>query len=619
VIIWNNQASGVTNTASASILNLNSSSPTISYSLIANSGGSGTNIDADPKFVQDGNPGTLTDGDYRLQLDSPAIDAGDNDGVTTATDLAGSPRIRNGTVDMGAYEAAPEIKVLGNELSISDGVTTTNSADGTDFGPVLVGQTMTHTFTISNTGSFTLSVSLPLALSNSTHFALATSPATIIPPESTSSFQVTFTPSTTGTLTSTLEIGSDDTDENPFSFVVGGTGIAPEISVQGLGVSIASGDTTPRTLDDTDFGDVVALSDTIRHTFTISNTGSYTLTLNGTPKVSLSTAGTFTVTNQPSSPIGIGSASTFEVEFAPSTTGVQTTTVSINSDDSNESTYTFDLQGTGIAPEINVLGLGISIANGDTTPNALDDTDFGSLLVNSSMTHTFTISNTGSSPLNLSLPITLSDSTHITITNQPAATIAASSGSTFSVQFAPTATGFHTTTISIANEDHNENRYTFVVGGLGTVPPPPNNQGPVLHQAIPDITVDEGAAGQLINLLDYFSDPENDPLFFRIIANSKRDVVPNLLLGQQLGINNPLLALQFGTPGQTTITIQAVEFATGRTFHDDFIVTVQALPTSVTLASLSAQGKSATWQIGGLVALLVACGWCVLERKERVR
>jgi len=501
VIIWRDKA-GTTSTSASTFFNdfgstkrsysliTNSGGSTkISYSLIANSGGSGAgwqsdlgtdlgnNIDIDPQF--------LTGGDYRLQVGSPAIDVGNNRadldaegaGTTTisdiATDLAGSPRIRNGTVDMGAYEAAPQLGVLGLGMSITDGVTTTNSADGTDFGTVLVGETMTHTFTISNTDSLTLSVSLPITLSNSTDFAISTPPATIIPPESSSSFEVTFSPSTTDTFTSTLEIGRDDSGQNPFDFVIGGSGIAPEISVQGSGVSIASGDTIP------------------------------------------------------------------------------------------------------------------SISNG---------TDFDSLLVNSTMTHTFTISNTGSSPLNLSLPITLSDSTHFTMTRQPTATIAASSSSAFEVEFAPTATGFHTTTISIASDDHDETSYTFVLGGLGTVPPPPNNQGPVLHQAIPDITVDEGAAGQLINLLDYFSDPENDTLFFRIIENSNREVLPNLLPGQQLSDN--LLSLQFGVPGQTTITIQAVEFATGRTFHDDFIVTVQALPTlsiaDVTIVEGSTRALNAT-------------------------
>lgn len=61
----------------------------------------GTNhLEGDPRFV---NPGAAN---YRLQADSPAIDAGDNAALPTgvATDLDGNPRVVGGTVDMGAYE-----------------------------------------------------------------------------------------------------------------------------------------------------------------------------------------------------------------------------------------------------------------------------------------------------------------------------------------------------------------------------------------------------------------------------------------------------------------------------------------------------------------------------------
>jgi len=45
-------------------------------------------------------------GDFRLAGSSPCIDSGFNEEwMTTAVDLDGHPRIRNGTVDMGAYEA----------------------------------------------------------------------------------------------------------------------------------------------------------------------------------------------------------------------------------------------------------------------------------------------------------------------------------------------------------------------------------------------------------------------------------------------------------------------------------------------------------------------------------
>ena len=72
--------------------------------------------------------------------------------------------------------------------------------------------------------------------------------------------------------------------------------------------------------------------------------------------------------------------------------------MSIVNNDANESLYDFAIQGTGVAPEINVQGNGQDIADGDTTPSTADFTDFGSVNVASgTVSHTFTIRNTGTS------------------------------------------------------------------------------------------------------------------------------------------------------------------------------------------------------------------------------
>lgn len=97
----------------------------ISHSLIQDSNGSGgswdtslgtdagNNLDSNPLFVRDPDPGdgdwtTLADNDYgdlHLQTGSPALNAGSNSAVSgVATDLAGNPRILDGTVDLGAFE-----------------------------------------------------------------------------------------------------------------------------------------------------------------------------------------------------------------------------------------------------------------------------------------------------------------------------------------------------------------------------------------------------------------------------------------------------------------------------------------------------------------------------------
>lgn len=152
-IIWGNEAGGSTTSVSASIYKVGfpDPKPTISYSLIANLGGSenwdeelgidgGGNIDADPVFVST-TPGEA--GYLRLSACSPAISMGDNQGYTDAggdlvndLDLAGNPRVYNftaaGVIDMGAYEYQGE-RVLVQSLAIPDAV---QVAYGTGLGEV---------------------------------------------------------------------------------------------------------------------------------------------------------------------------------------------------------------------------------------------------------------------------------------------------------------------------------------------------------------------------------------------------------------------------------------------------------------------------------------------------
>ncbi len=73
--------------------------PYLAYS--NNTYGPGMQYNTDPLFIDPAN------GNYHLQPCSPAINAGDNNVVTTAgilTDLDGNARIQGGTVDIGPYE-----------------------------------------------------------------------------------------------------------------------------------------------------------------------------------------------------------------------------------------------------------------------------------------------------------------------------------------------------------------------------------------------------------------------------------------------------------------------------------------------------------------------------------
>ncbi|SHI35946.1 choice-of-anchor D domain-containing protein [Flavobacterium terrae] len=120
--------------------------------------------------------------------------------------------------------------------------------------------------------------------------------------------------------------------------------------------------------------------------------------------------------------------------------------------------------------EINVQGNSVSIVDGDITPSLTDHTDFGSVDVTSgTIVRTFTIQNTGNVILNIGI-VTISgaQASDFTITSAPAATVAAGGSTTFQVTFDPSAVGARNATISIANDDANENPYDFSITGNGT-------------------------------------------------------------------------------------------------------------------------------------------------------
>ena len=294
--------------------------------------------------------------------------------------------------------------------------------------------------------------------------------------------------------------------------------VSPEIDIQGQGQSIATGDATPSTADDTDFGSAQIGGAGVPHTFTIANTGTATLTLSGTPRVTLTGAtGDFTVTVQPATAtVAGGSTTTFTVRFNPTAAGTRQATVSIANDDSDENPYTFTIQGNGTAapaPEIDIQGQGQSIVAGDATPSTADDTDFGSAQIGGAgVPHTFTIANTGTATLTLSgTPrVTLTGATgDFTVTVQPAtATVAGGSTTTFTVRFNPTAAGTRQATVSIANDDSDENPYTFTIQGNGVVANHPPTADDDSYGTPRDQPLTVALPGALAN----DSDPDGDPL-----------------------------------------------------------------------------------------------------------
>lgn len=235
----------------------------------------------------------------------------------------------------------------------------------------------------------------------------------------------------------------------------------------------------PSAGDNTDFGSIEILGGTNENQFVINNSDATDIILSGTPRVAIGGAhpGDFVVTFQPSSPVDGGA--TFRIEFNPSAVGLRTATVTIPNNDADENPYNFNIQGTGTSnPEMEVSGNGVTILDDPAhVPSAGDDTDFGSVdVVTGSNSNTFTITNLGSATLNLTgnprVTIGGANATDFILTTDAAATVAGGGGSTttFTITFdpAPPLFGQRNATVSIANDDGDENPYNFNITGQAT-------------------------------------------------------------------------------------------------------------------------------------------------------
>ncbi|AEE18315.1 choice-of-anchor D domain-containing protein [Dokdonia sp. 4H-3-7-5] len=246
----------------------------------------------------------------------------------------------------------PEISLNGLGNIINDGDTTTLVSNGTNFGASLINGSISRTYTIANSGSANLNLTgaSPYAIiTGSPYFTVTAIPSsTIIPGGGSTSFEVTYNPILVGNHSATVTINNNDSDENPYTFVIEGQCtlvVAPEIDIFGNAVEIVDGDTTPNTADDTDFSNVF-LGSSDANDFTITNTGTADLVLNGTQVQIQGGGGNFAISSMPSTTIAAGESSVFQVTYTPNAVGTHNATVRVTSNDINEGDYTFDIEGS---------------------------------------------------------------------------------------------------------------------------------------------------------------------------------------------------------------------------------------------------------------------------------
>ncbi len=245
--------------------------------------------------------------------------------------------------------------------------------------------------------------------------------------------------------------------ESVYCFGVEGVVDVAEANVQGAGNNIADGDTTPTTIDDTDFG-TTAVGTTVTKTFTVQNTatGAASLSLSGlSVPTGFSVASSFASTS-----VAAGGNTTFQVQLDATDGGTYTGDVQFVTNDPDENPYNFQITGVVDAPEVVAYGNSVEITDGDTTPATADNTDMGTSTTGSTITQTYTVTNSGTQPLTLS-NLAVTGTGFSVATGFGSSTLGPGASTTFQIAATSASATTITGAVSFDTTDANEATYNF--------------------------------------------------------------------------------------------------------------------------------------------------------------
>lgn len=314
-------------------------------------------------------------GDFMLTVDAPATIPAQGQpyftivfdpsglGVRTATVtiLSNDPATPSYTFSIQGHGIQrPIAQVSGNQQTIAAGDTTPTTADWTNFGGVNT-QTTTkvRVFTVRNVGLATMNLgTVTLTGVNAGRFVVFVQPAPTVAPGGSTQFRVRFMPGgAVGFAYATVRVASSDPLTPNHVFDIRGNGLAmARMEVFANNTIILPGDTTPSTVDFTDYASVGVDGGVKVRLFTIRNTGLADLVLSGgggPSFVSLvgGNVGDWVVSGQPATGvIAPGASVTFKVRFDPTTTGQRSTSVVLNTNDTGlpGGQFVFAVSGVGV-------------------------------------------------------------------------------------------------------------------------------------------------------------------------------------------------------------------------------------------------------------------------------
>ena len=498
---------------------------------------------------------------HPLLAGSPAIDGGVNSGL--ATDQSGQPRPQDGDlngstiIDSGAYEypgvALPEITLLDGATNILDGSTTPLS-----FGTVYQGQTLTRTFTLQNSGTAPLTFSPPTLPTGFT--LLGPLPASLAA-GATTTIAIGVDTTTAGLKSGTFNLVNNDSDENPFDFVIQAEVLTPmpEIAIRDGATNADIPDGSPAVID---FGSTL-VGQSLSRSFTITNSGIAPLTL--TPPTL--PAGFSLAAPLPPALAG-GASLTFTINVDTSVANTYSGEFALTNNDSDENPFNFIIQAAVNTPlpEIALFDGTTNIVDGTTTA-----IDFGAVLVGQTLSRSFTVTNTGTATLDLT-NLTLPPGFSLVGAGVPGS-LAVGGSTTLNIQVDTSALNTYSGTFALTNNDLDESVFDFAIAATVR-----GNTAPTVATAIADQTTNASVPFSYTIPGTTFSDADGDPLSYTATLAGGAPLPTWLVF-------DPATGTFSGTPtdanvGTLTIDLTAADGFDGNV-TDTFVLTINPTPPNV--------------------------------------
>jgi hypothetical protein len=359
--------------------------------------------------------------------------------------------------------------VLASDIQVEHppGTQLENASAFVAFGNSLIGAPVTKTIIVRNTGEAALTgLAVAIVGMNASEFTVSGLGAYRLAPGAHTSFTVTYEPTVGGYGIASLQITSNDADENPFSIVLTGIGVfptAPEIVVEHpVGSRLLDGASSLA------FGSSM-VGAPITKTVTVRNTGG--IALNGLAVTSRGMdASEFTLSGLGATSLAPGAATTFTVTFKPVAAGTRRASIHIASNDADENPFDITMTGVGkmpTAPEI-------TVRQGEGSKKELKNNksrrDFGVIEVGTlSEEMVFTIKNDGTAPLKkLKVTITGKQAREFELIIKPIRSVAPGKSTKFKVAYRPGRAKTSRATLEIASNDKDETPFRVKITGTGT-------------------------------------------------------------------------------------------------------------------------------------------------------